>query len=97
MAPYAASIEDSRRKLQFDLYYIKHMSFFLDVFIFVKTVKTDSLRPRARKALGQNHTSSHPRYPEVKTETLSTIRGRRRRAKLAEETDERRRPSASRN
>src|SRR5207249_6809186 len=40
MAPYAASIEESRRKLQFDLYYIKHMSFFLDIYIFIKTVKT---------------------------------------------------------
>jgi len=40
MAPYAASVEDSRRKLQFDLYYIKHMSFMLDFFIFMKTFKT---------------------------------------------------------
>ena len=40
MAPYAASIEDSKRKLQFDLYYIKHMSFFLDAIIFIKTIRT---------------------------------------------------------
>jgi len=40
MAPYAASIEDSRVKLQFDLYYIKHMSFFLDILVFAKTFKT---------------------------------------------------------
>ena len=40
MAPYAASIEDSKRKLQYDLYYIKHMSFALDVIIFAKTVRT---------------------------------------------------------
>jgi len=40
MAPYAASIEDSWRKLQFDLYYTKHMCFFLDALIFVKTAKT---------------------------------------------------------
>ncbi len=40
MAPYAASIEDTRIKLQFDLYYIKHVSLFLDVLIIAKTVKT---------------------------------------------------------
>ena len=40
MYPYAASIEESRRKLQFDLYYIKHMSFFLDMYVLLKTFKT---------------------------------------------------------
>jgi len=40
MFPYAASVEDSRRKLQYDLYYIKHMSFLIDMFVFLKTVKT---------------------------------------------------------
>ena len=38
--PYAASIEAARRKLQYDLYYIKHMSFFLDVLILLRTFKT---------------------------------------------------------
>ena len=38
--PYAASIAASRRKLQFDLYYIKHMSLFLDLLILLKTFKT---------------------------------------------------------
>lgn len=38
--PYAASIESQRRKLQYDLYYIKHMSFFLDVLILLRTFKT---------------------------------------------------------
>ncbi len=38
--PYAASIEAARRKLQFDLYYIKHMSLFLDTVILLKTFKT---------------------------------------------------------
>ncbi|MBU1694388.1 MAG: sugar transferase [Verrucomicrobia bacterium] len=40
MYPYAASIEASRRKLQYDLYYIKHMSFILDVMILLRTFKT---------------------------------------------------------
>lgn len=39
MQSYAASIEDSRRKLQADLYYIKHMSFLTDMDIILKTVK----------------------------------------------------------
>ncbi len=37
---YGASIEDSLVKLQYDLYYIKHRSFFLDVNIIVKTLST---------------------------------------------------------
>ena len=40
MAPYASTVSDSYRKLQFDLYYAKHMSLFLDALIVVKTVKT---------------------------------------------------------
>jgi len=36
---YAASIEESRQKLQADLYYIKHMSFLTDMYIILKTVK----------------------------------------------------------
>lgn len=38
--PYAASIEAARRKLQYDIYYIKHMSFWLDCLILLRTVKT---------------------------------------------------------
>ncbi len=37
---YGASQEDSLHKLQYDLYYIKHRSFFLDVSIIVKTLST---------------------------------------------------------
>jgi exopolysaccharide biosynthesis polyprenyl glycosylphosphotransferase len=38
--PYAASIEAARRKLQYDLYYIKHMSFSLDCLILLRTFRT---------------------------------------------------------
>ena len=38
--PYAASMDASRRKLQFDLYYIKHMRFLLDVQILLRTFRT---------------------------------------------------------
>src|SRR5262252_7451954 len=37
--PYGASTEDSRRKLTYDLYYIKNRSFFLDVLILLQTFR----------------------------------------------------------
>jgi exopolysaccharide biosynthesis polyprenyl glycosylphosphotransferase len=37
---YGASVEDSLIKLQYDLYYIKHRSLFLDLNIIVKTLST---------------------------------------------------------
>lgn len=38
--PYGANLEDTRRKLEYDLYYIRHFSFLLDASIVVKTVHT---------------------------------------------------------
>ena len=38
--PYAASFDAAARKLQFDLYYIKNMSFLLDASILLRTFKT---------------------------------------------------------
>ena len=38
--PYAASFDAAARKLQFDLYYIKNMSFLLDAAILLRTFKT---------------------------------------------------------
>lgn len=38
--PYGASVEDARRKLQYDLYYIKNQSLALDLVIIFETVKT---------------------------------------------------------
>jgi sugar transferase (PEP-CTERM system associated) len=37
--PYGASTEDARRKLTYDLYYIKNRSFFLDVVILLQTIR----------------------------------------------------------
>jgi exopolysaccharide biosynthesis polyprenyl glycosylphosphotransferase len=37
---YASSVEDAKRKLQFDLYYLKNMSFELDMIIFFRTLGT---------------------------------------------------------
>jgi exopolysaccharide biosynthesis polyprenyl glycosylphosphotransferase len=69
MSPYAASIEESRRKLQFDLYYIKHMSFFLDTYIFIKTLKT-IMFGRERSAAPKPTETPKLRHDEIKTETL---------------------------
>ena len=41
---YGASLEDAMEKLQYDLFYIKHMSVKLDLFIIIETVKTVILR-----------------------------------------------------
>ena len=38
--PYGASLEDARRKLEYDLYYIKNQSLTLDIIILLETVKT---------------------------------------------------------
>ena len=40
MYPYGASVEDARRKLEYDLYYIKHHSLYLDMMIMFMTFKT---------------------------------------------------------
>jgi len=39
-ANYGSSVDDSLKKLQYDLYYIKRRSFFLDVNIIIKTLST---------------------------------------------------------
>ena len=37
---YAASIDDTINKLSYDIYYINHISFLLDILILFKTIKT---------------------------------------------------------
>ncbi len=46
--PYGASVEDARAKLSFDLYYVKHRSFFLDILILLSTVRVILLQEGAR-------------------------------------------------
>ncbi len=41
---YGASVEDALEKLQYDLFYIKHLAISLDLFIIFKTIKTVVLR-----------------------------------------------------
>jgi lipopolysaccharide/colanic/teichoic acid biosynthesis glycosyltransferase len=45
---YGASIEDSRRKLQFDLYYVKNHSLFLDMLTLFETVRVVVFREGSR-------------------------------------------------
>ncbi|HMY40975.1 MAG TPA: sugar transferase, partial [Marinagarivorans sp.] len=37
--PYGASVDDARHKLQYDLYYTKNHSFFIDMLIMIQTVE----------------------------------------------------------
>lgn len=37
--PYGSTVEDAKHKLEYDLYYTKHMSLFLDIFILLDTVR----------------------------------------------------------
>jgi lipopolysaccharide/colanic/teichoic acid biosynthesis glycosyltransferase len=46
--PYGASEEDAKKKLEYDLFYIKHMSIILDLYIILKTVKTILFREGSR-------------------------------------------------
>ena len=45
---YGASLEETRRKLEYDLYYIKHQSIGLDLLIMFETIKTILLRRGAQ-------------------------------------------------
>ena len=45
---YGASIEDAMEKLQFDLFYIKHMTIAFDLFVLISTIKTVILRRGAQ-------------------------------------------------
>ena len=45
---YGASVEDALEKMQYDLYYVKHMSLMFDVMIALETIKTVVLRRGAR-------------------------------------------------
>ena len=45
---YGASVEDSMEKLQYDLFYIKHMTVAFDLFVLFSTIKTVVLRRGAQ-------------------------------------------------
>ena len=39
MYPYGENIEDAKRKLEYDLYYLKRQDFIMDVLVIMKTAK----------------------------------------------------------
>ncbi|MCX6551029.1 MAG: sugar transferase, partial [Acidobacteria bacterium] len=45
---YAANVEDTMEKLQYDLFYIKNLSLVLDILIILSTVKTVLRREGSR-------------------------------------------------
>ena len=49
--PYGATVLDARHKLEYDLYYLKNMGLFLDVFILLDTVRTVFLGAGGRSRL----------------------------------------------
>ncbi len=51
--PYGASLEDSKYKLSYDLYYIKNFSIFLDFMILLKTIKL-VLNGKGSRPIDQN-------------------------------------------
>jgi lipopolysaccharide/colanic/teichoic acid biosynthesis glycosyltransferase len=46
--PYAATIEETRNKLAYDLYYLEHAGFFFDLFILARTARVVLLGRGAR-------------------------------------------------
>ncbi len=74
--PYGANIEDTRKKLEYDLYYMKHMSLLLDLFILldtVRTILTGGLGQKAREQAPHYHTrrSGEAIVADHETETAS--------------------------
>jgi len=70
--PYAASVEATRLKLQYDLYYIKHMSLILDLTILLRTVKTILVGLRHSEANTPPETAAHTHQPIHVVEPPST-------------------------
>ena len=46
--PYGSTVSDALEKLQYDLYYVKHMSLTFDILIALETIKTVVLRRGAK-------------------------------------------------
>lgn len=59
MCPYASSVDASREKLRYDLYYIKNMSLFFDLLVLLATVRAVARGPewKARQGAARSSTS----------------------------------------
>ncbi|RYD35509.1 MAG: hypothetical protein EOP87_07225 [Verrucomicrobiaceae bacterium] len=47
--PYGSTVEDARRKLEFDLYYLKNMGLVMDLFVLLDTIKIVLLGGASRR------------------------------------------------
>ena len=54
---YGASLEEAKQKLEYDLYYVKHMSIGLDLLIMFETIKTIKMCIRDRCRTGRPATA----------------------------------------
>ena len=69
--PYGASVADARRKLEYDLYYTKNMSVFLDVFILLDTVQIILRGGATRKSHDTSLIHQRTKRRERDTEMIS--------------------------
>lgn len=70
--PYGASTLDARRKLEYDLYYMKHMSWFLDIFILLDTVRIVLLGGAAHVAKPESHFETMREWERLKPVDAAT-------------------------
>lgn len=79
--PYGATVQDAWRKLEFDLYYMKHMSVLLDFFIMLETVRTvlgggvRKAEEGARKAMSEWQEMEQQMRSDAQLSTLVSLEG----------------------
>jgi lipopolysaccharide/colanic/teichoic acid biosynthesis glycosyltransferase len=99
---YGATVEDAIEKLQFDLYYIKNMSFFLDMLIILSTahkvlfakvaLQTNAKEGRKTASLQENRKMELPHFGSLSDSWLSLhAYDKRRRPEAHEQESEPRR------
>src|ERR1700735_3998007 len=81
---YGATLAETKEKLEYDLYYLKHMSLGLDLFIMFETIKTIIPRPcqspdKCRRGRPQRPANSpHAARPSPRARPAPRPRNRRR-------------------
>lgn len=68
--PYGATVEDARRKLEFDLYYLKNMGLVMDLFVLLDTIKI-VLMGGASLRRGDKLTDFEKKLEEAKRQVFS--------------------------
>ena len=70
--PYGASIEDSKEKLKYDLYYIKNYSLFLDLIVLMLTIRVVFWPERRREMLDREDAAQAPESTELDQPTTTS-------------------------